>query len=87
MSHTKLTNQFSCVIFMSLVRISHISQSHSPTNNVHTDFISSSVHRSGERWQNMINCSVLQKTSNTRNEYIRQSKKICNLSSSHFVRK
>jgi len=29
---------------------------------------------------------VLQKTSNTRNEYIRQSKKICNLSSRQFVR-
>jgi len=27
----------------------------------------------------MINRSVLQKTSNTINEYIRQSKKICNL--------
>ena len=38
MSHTKLTNQFSYVIFMSLVRISYISQSHSLTNNVQTDF-------------------------------------------------
>jgi len=86
-SHAKVTNQFSYAIFMSLVCISYISQSYSLTKSVQTDFISSSVHRPGEQWQNMINCSVLQKTSNTRNECIRQSKKICNLCSSHFVRK